>query len=267
MSFSPLLPTGGLTGWAFLNRTADAQKEVMSETQSVKRLTDAFRARISDINSAEALIEDRELLTVTLAAFGLEEDINSKFYIQTILEQDTFDQESLSNRVADKRYLEMAQTFAFGDLGGPKTKFTDFADKIIERYETKEFETRVGAVDEDMRLALSFQDGINTIGTNDTSNDTKWFSIMGNPPLRKVFEVAFGLPTSFGSLPIDRQLEVLKDRSENIMKSDQVSDLLDEKSIEKLTNTFLLRSQLDASSSVGSEQIALTILQSAPRFF
>jgi len=203
MSFSPLLPTGGLTGWAFLNRTADAQKEVMSETQSVKRLTDAFRARISDINSAEALIEDRELLTVTLAAFGLEEDINSKFYIQTILEQDTFDQESLSNRVADKRYLEMAQTFAFGDLGGPKTKFTDFADKIIERYETKEFETRVGVVDEDMRLA----------------------------------------------------------------KSDQVSDLLDEESIEKLTNTFLLRSQLDASNSVGSEQIALTILQSAPRFF
>jgi hypothetical protein len=92
-------------------------------------------------------------------------------------------------------------------------------------------------------------------------------TIMGNPPLRKVFEVAFGLPTAFGTLDIDRQLDVLKEKSQNILKSDQVSEILDDESVDKLTETFLLRSQLDTNAGSSSASIALTLLQSAPRFF
>jgi hypothetical protein len=213
------------------------------------------------------LVEDRALLTVALTAFGLEEDIDSKFYIRTVLEQNTTDSESLVNRVSDKRYLEMAQAFGFGDLGGPKTKFTGFADQIIADFETKEFQSRVGQVDGDMRLALSFKNDLLEIGSNEKTNDTQWLTIMGNPPLRKVFEVAFGLPTAFGTLDIDRQLDVLKEKSQNILKSDQVSEILDDESVDKLTETFLLRSQLDTNAGSSSASIALTLLQSAPRFF
>lgn len=267
MSFSPILPTGGLAGWSFLQRTADTQKEAISQNPSVKRLTDAFREKIGDINSAEALVEDRELLTVTLAAFGLEDDIDNKFFIRTILEQDSTDPESLANRLADKRYLDLAQTFGFGDIGGPKTKFTGFADQIISQYETNEFETQVGEIDSDMRLALSLESDLTEIGSNTTSNDTKWFAIMGNPPLREIFEVAFGLPSSFGTLDIDKQLDVFKERSKSILNTDQVAELLDDESLNKLTNTFLLRSQLDTNAGSSSGTIALTLLQSAPRIY
>lgn len=267
MPFSPILPTGGLAGWSFLQRTADTQKEAVSQNPSVKRLTDAFREKIGDINSAEALVEDRELLTVALAAFGLDEDINNKFYIRTILEQDPADPESLANRLADKRYLDLAQTFGFGELGGPKTRISGFAEKIITEYETHEFETRVGEVDSDMRLALGLKGDLTEIGSKTTSNDTKWFEIMGNPPLREVFEVAFGLPSSFGTLGIDKQLDVFKERAQSIMKTDQVADLFDDESLNKLTNTFLLRSQLNTTADSSSGSIALTLLQSAPRFF
>lgn len=267
MSFSPVLPSNGLTGWNFLQRTATAQKSVLAEDPVVKRLTDAFRLRIGDIKTADALVEDRELLSVALTAFGLEEDLDSKFYVKTILEQNTSDPESLANRLADKRYLEMAKAFGFGDLGGPRVRFTGFADQIISDFQANEFEARVGEIDSDMRLALGLEDDLKKIGVSSSANDTKWFSIMGNPPLRQVFETAFGLPTAFGTLEIDKQLEVLKEKSSNILKTDQVSDIVEPEMLEKLTTTFLLRAQLSNTNSSSSGTIALSLLQSAPRYF
>jgi hypothetical protein len=267
MSFSPILPAGGLTGWAFLQRTSAAQKEALSQNQSEVRLTDAFRNRIREINSAEALVEDRELLTVALTSFGLEGDIDNKYYIRTIFEQDTSDPEALANRLADKRYLEMAKAFGFGDLGGPKTRFSGFSDQIVAEYETKRFATSVGDINPDMRLVLGLESDLDKIGSATTSNDTKWYSIMGNPPLRKIFEVAFGLPSSFGTLSLDKQLEIFKEKSQDILKTEQVSSMLNEQKLEKLTNTFLLRSQLDSTGGSTSGSIALTLLQSAPRLY
>jgi hypothetical protein len=267
MSFSPILPSGGLTGWIFLQRTAPAQQEIMSQTQSVKRLTDTFKERIGDIKSAEALVEDRELLTVALSAFGLGDDIDNKFYIKKVLEGDTSDPEALVNRLTDKRYLDMAEAFGFGDLGGPSTGLSSFANKIVSDYETKEFASRVGEIDQEMRLALSLKQDLGDIATGSGSNDAKWFTIMGNPPLREVFEVAFGLPAAFGTLPIDKQLEVFKDKSQSVLKTDKVSDFLGEDNLEKLTNTFLIRSQVNATNGASSGSIALTLLQSAPRLF
>lgn len=267
MSFSPVLPSGGLTGWNFLKRTASAQQAVLAEDPSVKRLANAFRERIGDVKSADDLVNDRELLSVTLKAFGLEEDIDSKFYIKTILEQSTTDPTSLVNKLADKRYLEMAESFGFGNLGGPKTAFTTFPDKIIGEYQTNEFETRVGDLDSNMRLALGLESDLRKIGEGTSANDTKWFSIMGNPPLRQVFETALGLPSAFGTMEIDKQLDVLKEKSDKVFGTSDVSELLETETLEKLTTTFLLRAQLNEASSQTSQTIALTLLQSAPRLF
>lgn len=267
MSFSPVLPAGGITGWLFLKRTAASQQETLSNTQSIKRFTEGFKEKIPDIKTAEALVADRGMLTVALQAFGLESDLESKFYIQKVLESDTSDPESFANRLADKRYLKMAETFAFGDLLGPRTGRTGFSDEITELYEAKEFEARVGDIDSDMRLVLSLERDLGEIASATSSNDTKWFTLMGNPPLRRAFEVGLGLPSSFGTLDIDKQLEVFKDRAETFLKTDQIDKIASEGTLEDLTRAFLLRSQLENSVNTSGASIALTLLQSAPRLF
>lgn len=267
MSFSPVLPSGGLSGWLFLQRTAASQQETLSNTASVKRLSDNFTANISNVRTAEALVADRQLLTVALQAFGLEDDLESKFYIQKVLESNTADPDSFANQLADKRYLKMAETFGFGDFAGPRTGLNSFSDEIIDLFETKEFEARVGALDSDMRLALSLQRDLSEVADSTSENDTKWFTLMGNPPLRRVFEVGLGLPSTFGTLDIDKQLEVFKERAENTLKTDVISEMTSPEKLEELTRAFLLRSQLDSAGNASGASIALTLLQSAPRLF
>lgn len=267
MSFLPALPSNGLTGWIFLQRTAQAQQETMSQTPSIKRLTDHFRENIADVQTAEALVSDRRLMTVALQAFGLEGDIDSKFYIQKVLESDTGDPDSFVNRLADKRYLKMAETFGFGDIFGAQTSLNSVSANVISLYESKEFEARIGDIDEDLRLALSLQRDLGEIASDSSSNDTKWFSIMGNPPMRRVFEVGLGLPSSVGTLDIDRQLQVFKERAQSVLKTDQVAEIGSDESLDDVTKTFLLRAQIDNSINTSSGSIALTLLQSAPNFY
>ena len=84
MTFQPLIPLSGYTGWRFLERTLEKQQDAFDASPSVKRVTENFREKIGEINSAEDLVNDRDMLSVALGAFGLSEDINSKFFIQTI---------------------------------------------------------------------------------------------------------------------------------------------------------------------------------------
>ena len=137
MNFQPVLPLGGYSGWLFLERTADAQRETFSESAAIVRVTDAFRERIGDITSAADLVADRELLSVALGAFGLDDDINSKAFIETILEEGTSDSGALANRLSDSRYADFSAAFGFGETELTRTGLSTFPDEIIERYEAE----------------------------------------------------------------------------------------------------------------------------------
>ena len=122
MSFQPIIPLSGLAGWNFLNRTMDTQRTAFENSPTIKRDTDYFREKIGEISSAKDLVADRRLLGVALGAFGLEADIGNKYFVQKILEDGTLDPEALGNKLADKRYLAMAETFGFGDNAVPLAK-------------------------------------------------------------------------------------------------------------------------------------------------
>jgi hypothetical protein len=81
VNFQPLVPISGYSGWRFLERTLDQQQAAFDESQPIKRVTDKFRDEIGKVLKAEDLINDRDLLSVALGAFGLEADIENKFFI------------------------------------------------------------------------------------------------------------------------------------------------------------------------------------------
>ena len=253
MSFSPALPTGGYAGWAFLKRTLPLQTKAFAADPQVKRDEVYFREKIGSVKTAEELVNDRRLLKVALGAFGLEGDLNNKYFIRKVLEDGTLKTGTLSSKLADKQYEKLSAAFGFGDFAIPRTQLSDFADSILKPYSARAFEAAVGAQSGDLRLALNAERELPLLAAKiGSSDDAKWFTIMGNAPLRTVFEKALGLPTSFRGLDIDKQLLVLKAKASSQLGSHAVSQFTDGKKLDGLIKKFLLRSEVETASTSGA---------------
>jgi hypothetical protein len=264
MTYQPVVPFGGLAGWTFLTRTRDAQQEAFNTSFALQRNTDYFRENIGSIQTAEALVNDRQLLEVALGAFGLGEDINSKFFIQKILEDGTIDPSALANRLADKRYERFSEAFGFGNFSTPNTNLSTFADDIIGRYQAQQFEEAVGATNNDMRLALSLDRALDEILAEDTTDDGLWYLVMGQPPVRQVFETALNLPTSFGALSLEQQLSGFRDKLSSRLGGKEISQFSDPTKREELLRLFLAQSEIQSiGSGFTANSAALTLLQGA----
>ena len=258
MSFAPIVPSGGVGGWIFLTRTLAAQKAAFVADPSMQRDEAYFRDRIGAVGSADDLLADRRLLSVALSAYGLEADINNRAFLKKILEGGTLTAGSLANKLADKRYLDFSKAFGFGDFPIPNTKKSDFADKILAAFETRKFETAVGGANGDMRLALNAQHELAAIAARTLSSDGKWYAALASPPLRQVLQTAFGLPSSFVAIDIDKQLVTLKARASAVFGDGGIEQFTDPQRTEKLVRLFLLRS---STATSGATSPALTLLQ------
>ncbi len=258
----PVVIGSGLVGWQFLQRTYDRQLETFTQNPELKRDIDHFEEKIGGVFTAEALVSDRQLLRVALGAFGLDDDLDNRFFIKKMLEEGTTADDALANRFTDTRYRELSEAFGFGPLEIPQTFKPEFATEIIEKFKANSFEIATGTQDENMRIALYAQRTLADVVSGEGSNAQKWFSIMGQPPLRTLFQTAFNLPNQFGQVDIDQQLDVFEERAQREFGSSDPSMFSDSEAVEDLVRTFLARAQVrDSSFGQSSGSIALQLLQ------
>lgn len=261
MSFQPVVPLSGIAGWSFLQRTYDSQFAAFNASPQLQRDTDYFRENISNVLTAEDLVSDRRLLSVALGAYGLADDIDNRAFVQRILEDGTEARDALANRLADERYKSFSDALGFGPNQIPQTILPGFAERVIGLYETQQFEQAVGAQDETMRIALFAQRELADLAQSGKSMDAQWFSIMGLPPLRSMMETALGLPASFGQIDIDKQLEVFRDKARQKLGTDNIAELVQPENLDRLTTTYLARSQINSFGlNTSSASIALSLL-------
>ena len=267
MSFQPVIPIGGIAGWRFLERTRDSQFDTFTQGAQLKRDAEYFAENIGSIASAEDLIKDRRLLNVALGAFGLQDDINNKAFIQKILEDGTVADDALANRLADDRYKKLSEAFGFGPSELMATGDSTAMADIVDRFKIQEFETAVGNQNESMRIAMYAGREIAEIAGDDMSENAKWFTLLGQAPLKKFFETAMGLPSAVGQLDLDRQLEIYKDKTLSLTGSSDVSQFTDPEVLEDLTIRYLARAQIEEfNASFNPAANALFLLQSANGF-
>ncbi|MFN3525520.1 MAG: DUF1217 domain-containing protein [Paracoccus sp. (in: a-proteobacteria)] len=247
----------GLLGWKVLQRTEARQIDMLQKDASVQRSTTYLRENIAKVTSADALVGDYRMLSAVLSAFGLENDVANKAFIRKVLESDVTDDKSLVNRLSDKRYLRMAETLSFGAAAGPPA---DLADRVGSAFIEREYERRVGAGDENLRLALNVRRELKDYAGTEATLRTQWYEVMGNPPLRKVFEGALGFSASIGRLPVERQNDLFIRAAERQLGSASLSDLSSPEATETLIRKFLARAQLAESVSQNRYSAALTLL-------
>lgn len=261
MTFQPVVLSGGYAGWKLLTRTLESQQAAHDGDPQIKREEAYFREKIGQVKTADDLVNDRTLLKVALGAFGLEDDLQNKFFIKKVLEGGVLDAKSLANKLSDPRYASLSKTFGFGDYSVPRTVLSDFPDEILTSYRRQSFEKSVGEVDPDLRLALSLERELQTIQKKTQSPNAQWFSVMGSAPLRSVFQTALGLPDSFSAIDLDQQLGIFREKASQQFGVSEVKDFVSGQTLDDLRRNFLLRSSATATDSgTSSGSAALRLL-------
>lgn len=258
MSFQPVIPLSGYAGWRFLSRTAEGQRAAFDKAPAQARLTQYFRDNVAKAKTAADLVGDRRLLEVALGAFGLSDDLDSRAFIQKVLEGGVLDPKALANRLSDKRYAALAVEFGYGGLGA-RTGLPGFADAIVARFQAQSFQVAVGEKDGNLRLALNLPSALADVVSANASENARWFAVMGSPPLRQVFEGALGFPSSLGRLDIDQQLAAFKERVQSAFGTQKVGDFQDPARQEKLIRLFLVRAEAQ-SAALSPAQVTLSLL-------
>ena len=259
--FQPVIISSGVSGWQFLKATYDRQTEAFNTAPQLKRDTDYFAENIGKVQTAEDLVSDRRLLTVALGAFGLQDDINNRFFIQKMLEEGTTAEDALANRFTDSRYRDLSEAFGLGPNETRGNREPGFASDIVARYQANSFEIATGDQDQSLRIALYAERILPEVVGGDGSVARKWFSIMGQPPLRALFERALGLPEAIGQVDIDQQLGVFQDRAERVFGVSDPAEFADAEILDNVITAYLARSQIQSfDASTSSASIALTLL-------
>jgi len=151
MTFSPIITGPGIIGYRHLTETRESQQAVLAESAEVSRLTDGFVEELNSIETADQLLANRDVLTVVLGSFGLQDDIGNFGLLKRVLESDLSDSSSLANRMPDTRYLELARAFNFVGEGGPSLAALEVSNPA--RDQLARFETA-----DDLLNATSFAD-------------------------------------------------------------------------------------------------------------
>ncbi|MEX5597725.1 DUF1217 domain-containing protein [Pseudophaeobacter sp. C1-32P7] len=265
--YQPIIPADGIVGWRILQATYDKQFETFSNDTLLKSESDYFRENIGNIKTAGDLVKDTRLLGIALGAFGLDDQLPMKALVQKVLEEGSSADDALANRLGDDRWVAFTEAFGFGPGDTVKTGSVEDMENIIFSNKTQSFEAAVGVQNESMRIALFAERELVNIATDlnedgePTSIDTKWYNIIGQPALQKMFQTTFNLPPSFIQLDVDRQLEIYKDRAQNFLGTDDLSVYADPEKMEELTTRYLAQAQLaDYQSSQSSASTALRLL-------
>lgn len=241
----------------------DAAVALEKQTLLVLETTKAyFDENIALVTSIDDFLADPDLVKVALSAFDAEKWTNSPALLRQALEDGGEGSGALANVLGEKGLAAMSRAFGFDTEPKTGLQTKGFAGDIIDSHQWQLFEEAVSGVDAAIGTALSFQRAAPGLAGLSSSNNTKWYNVLGDSMMREVFQTALGLPSGFSQIDLDKQLEMLTEKAESRFGITEFSDLEDPEVLNKVIHSYLLQSQVSQSASTGSGQIALTLLSS-----
>lgn len=118
-------PAGGIdAGTALAQDSGDEAEtvELYSEQrvlkgQAVAAEVDYYKARLATLTSVDQLVQDPQLFSFALKAYGIDPDIASEAFIRSVLVGDPADPASPANASGDVRYQKLRAAFSFAPDG------------------------------------------------------------------------------------------------------------------------------------------------------
>ncbi|MFK7763133.1 MAG: DUF1217 domain-containing protein [Roseobacter sp.] len=238
----------------------DEEGETVFQTGTLQTFLDAVNANGTTVATPDDLLLNRDFKEATFDLLGLPQTFAARQLAQRVLDSEPNDPASFAALFPDERYSAMYDLFPFDPVETERTYPEGFVEEVVRNYLDRQFEIQVGDVEPEMRIALSLERELNQVVENSQSNDAQWFSVMASEPLRQAFEGALRLPSSFGSIDIDQQLQVLKDRSQQFFGTENVRDFLETDQLDGLRESYLVSSGIETIGTTSNASIASIIL-------
>lgn len=232
--------------------TGTAQEDAQDQLSA---LVDAAQSRRGPVADVADFFNDIRLMLAATAFFDIPLGEDEARFTGRVLEAYGTDPDAPLLQLSDTRYEALFNALNFRPESDQRTYPSGFAEAVTERYLERQFEIRVGDIDPDLRIALSFERELGDAVASASSNDAQWFKVMASPQLRTVFETAFNQPSAFATLDLDRQLADFKSRSQSMFGTSELAELLTPDRIEQMRERFLTVATIN--STAGSSPLAL----------
>ena len=257
--YQPVIPLPGNVGWHFLQDTYSRQLESFSNSSEIKNDREYMQKKLSGSITLDDFLADKRLLRITLTSFGLEGEEWKGGFIRKAIEEASDPESTFLTRLNNPKYTKFSETFA--PIEGKIIITSTELSEMAANFESAAFESAVGDVDENMRLALNFQSQISEVATDGSSDKTILYRLLGDVPMTTLLQSALNLPAEMSSLDLDRQADVLKERMTSVLGINNMAELKSPEIVEKVIERFhVMETISNGASSYSPASAALTLL-------
>lgn len=212
-----MIPTAGLpAGFTLklIERSREKFETSIQQQPMNKREIDAFRERVSQVQTPEQLVEDFEVYSFVMKAFDLESQIFGKGMMKKLLASAPGDKGALIDRMTDNRFKELHKAMGFTEGGTKNVNTGDprWIEEMVERYT-------------DQKLINSQLESNTAVGTvlhtrGRAPELTSWYSVLGDTKMQDFFYTALNIPDAMKGADIDAQAAMLSKRLDITTLSD-----------------------------------------------
>ena len=188
------------TSYDLITRDMTRSIDQVAKQPSVKRESDYYLANIENIKSIKDFLGNDRIFKYAMKAFGLEDMDYAKAFMKKVLTEGIDTTDAFANKLTDQRYREFAATFNFARYGETTTIFSRTQQGTVDKYLRQTLEQNAGDQNEGVQLALYFRRKASA------GSITSWYSVLADKALSKVVYTALGLPDSFATADIDKQV-------------------------------------------------------------
>lgn len=259
MAFQPIIPMSGIGGWKYLQATYDKQLQSHSNSPQVRRDRDYMIEKFSQPIAVEDFLKDARLVRVSMTAFDLSGEEWKKGFINKVLTEVADPESTFLKRLNNSKYTAFAEALKPQD--GKITLSEDDLAAIAVRFEASSFELAVGNVDDNMRLALNYQDEIKSLAAEGVSDTAIAYRILGDVPVSTLLKTALNLPSDMKGLSIERQAEILQNSLKKTLGVSKLSDMASPEIVDKaIVRYHAMKSITEGSTMYTPASAALTLL-------
>ncbi len=190
---------------------------------AVKQATDYYEANIGNVKTPADEVNNYQLFSYALTAYGLGNETYAKSMFQKVLEQGTGSTSNLAYTLNDPRILALAKTFNFAADGASTTSSSAVTTGVVNSYVQQTLETSEGQSDPGVQLALYFQQNASSI--------TSVYNILADKSLLSVVQTTLGISPLTSEEDVDTQANLLSQKL-------NISDFQDPEKLQKFIEKF-----------------------------
>ncbi|MGX5826808.1 DUF1217 domain-containing protein [Mesorhizobium sp. 43Arga] len=214
----------------------------------IKSETAYYLANVTKVKSIDDLMADSRLYNYALSSFGLDPAKVSKDLIRSVLTGGIRDPNSVANKMTNKAYAGLASAFNFEQYGEAATTINPAQQPTVDKYMRQSLEEDAGKTNQGVRLALYFQ--------RKAPDITSWYDVLADTALASVVRTALGLPDSFATADIDKQVQLFGQKL-------KISDFTDPVKLGKFLTRFTSMYEMNNPTSPAVTSVSVLFAQPA----